>query len=88
MYSIADSDEILRKARAICEKDILLYKYEVRGASQTLNDRYTELRIQKKLGMGENALTFLYLLVRVTKPRIVVETGVANGDSTYYFLRV
>ncbi len=38
-------------------------------------------------GMGKDACTLLYILCRIIKPRIVIETGVANGFSTASILQ-
>jgi len=38
-------------------------------------------------GMGKDACAFLYILCRIIKPRIVIETGVANGFSSASILQ-
>ena len=38
-------------------------------------------------GMGKDACTLLYILCRILRPRIVVETGVANGFSSASILQ-
>ena len=47
-----------------------------------LRDRLTN----SDYGMDIESAKFLYLLVRLTKPESVVETGVANGISTFFIL--
>jgi len=41
---------------------------------------------QIEFGLGKNICRLLYLLVKLSQPEIVVETGVANGFSSSYIL--
>lgn len=52
--------------------------------------RYSHSRTQYETHNGTNldeeASKFIYFWVRLSKPKNVLETGVANGESTYYLL--
>ncbi len=54
--------------------------------SQKLNKRYSEVALNYpiKSGMTNSELKFLYFAVRTLKPETVVESGVANGVSTFF----
>lgn len=53
-----------------------------------LKERYEEAHLGFEYGWGVEQLTalFLYYAVRTLKPRVVVETGVANGHSSFFIL--
>jgi predicted O-methyltransferase YrrM len=55
---------------------------------QMLNERYAKTVLVYPRHFGSEALTSrtLYLIVRARKPRIVLETGVANGSSSLVML--
>jgi predicted O-methyltransferase YrrM len=46
----------------------------------------TKLNYPQDFGIDESEAKFLYGVVRKIKPEIFVETGVANGDSSFFIL--
>ena len=50
-------------------------------------DEAREFLGRRSGGMGKDAYTLLYILCRILRPRIVVETGVANGFSSASILQ-
>jgi predicted O-methyltransferase YrrM len=67
----------------------LLFKDDVGYLRKQLATRYSERDIKNfsigaSVGLKEVAI---YLIVRKFKPRFMVETGVANGISTYFILK-
>lgn len=51
--------------------------------------RYTEVptHYQRNLAIGRKSSLLIYQLVRLTRPAVIVETGVANGESSYFLLK-
>jgi hypothetical protein len=62
---------------------------EHRELGDELKRRYRERDLAFPPGhaIAEGTSFLLYALARIRRPRTVVETGVANGHSTYYLLR-
>jgi len=65
---------------------------EYDALSRELHDRYMRLRADglshpANWAVEDQTSRLLYLLVRVMRPLSVVETGVANGHSTFFLLR-
>lgn len=62
---------------------------EFAGVAQDLEDRYAQadLKYLRRKGMEEEATKLLYYMTRILQPERTVETGVANGHSTYALLR-
>jgi predicted O-methyltransferase YrrM len=55
---------------------------------QELRARYASRRLgfPRPWAVERNTSSLIYLMTRLTRPRIVLETGVANGHSTYLLL--
>jgi predicted O-methyltransferase YrrM len=64
------------------------YLTEIQDLREELERRYREkaFRFPREFGIEHDAETLLYALVRSRKPRIVLETGVANGHCTVVLL--
>lgn len=61
---------------------------EYRSFSLALNERYksVDLKYPLEFAIEISSSYFLYSLVRIMKPSNIVETGVANGHSSYFLL--
>lgn len=70
-------------------EDLKRYRTEFLDVTVELQRRYSEvsLRFPVRWQTERQTSEALYLLVRALKPRTIVETGVANGHSSYVFLR-
>ena len=63
-------------------------KEEFNLLTQKLNDRYRSTNLDYPLNFATEIKTsyFLHSIVRVLKPASIIETGVANGHSSYFIL--
>ena len=86
---LSDTDVTLKK---IMVTDAIPHlekiREEYKSISLALNERYKSVHLKYPLEFAIETLSsyFLYLLVRLTKPSNIVETGVANGHSSYFLL--
>lgn len=73
------SDEVIQSPK---------FKDEFECLSLVLSERYKQINLNYPLAFATETQSsyFLYSLVRVLKPITIVETGVANGHSTFYLL--
>jgi predicted O-methyltransferase YrrM len=64
------------------------YKGEFEGLKTELKSRMKNLKLNYPLDFAieENTAFFLYSFIRIVKPLKLVETGVADGVSTYFIL--
>ena len=64
-------------------------KQEFELLTQILDERYKETNLEYPLNFATETSTsyFLYSTVRILKPANIVETGVANGHSSYFILK-
>jgi len=60
---------------------------EAHAAELERRTRSTVLVFPERFAVERESGVLLYLITRVLRPRVVVETGVANGASTFFFLR-
>lgn len=67
---------------------LLNLKEEFNLLTNILNERYRKSRLDYPLNFATEISTsyFLYLTVRILKPANIIETGVANGHSSYFIL--
>lgn len=76
------TEEYIHTTHNLLQETILLYR--------KVNNRFTPdkgLSYQLLYPLVSNKMQMLYFLIRKTKPQIVVETGVAAGESTSYILQ-
>lgn len=61
---------------------------EYNGLSRVLQDRYHQAKpnYPESWKLKSSFSLFVYLLCRVVKPKTTVETGVANGDSSFFVI--
>lgn len=71
------------------QKDIGDVAAEHSAAEAELASRYSDLALPmpREFAVGSETALALYGIVRLLKPKTVVETGVGNGHSTYFLLR-
>ena len=86
---LSDADVALKKI--IVAYDIPQFEKirdEFNALSLTLNERYKNTNLEYPLEFATEASSsyFLYSLVRILRPLNIVETGVANGHSSYFLL--
>lgn len=83
-----DVERILELLGVQEDSEFLTYVREYRLLSKILETRYSRIRLTypENWKIGENTSMFLYVGIREIKPKVVVETGVANGHSTYFIL--
>jgi predicted O-methyltransferase YrrM len=91
LYNIAELqtvnlEELVSYNLAISKNTYSAFGSEFLKISQKLNKRYSKVALNYpvKSGMTNAGLKFLYFAVRMLKPKIIVESGVANGVSTFF----
>ena len=67
-------------------KDTITTEFE--SLSEDVSRRYAlrKLTFPEYYKVGDSSSLLIYALIRLLEPRTVLETGVANGHSTYYIL--
>lgn len=86
---IKDSRHLVRAV--VCDmsdEDWWLWASEFEGLSAQLaaTDKSAPLRYREHWAVEDDSAMFLYACMRFLKPEVVVETGLANGHSTFYLL--
>ncbi len=61
-------------------------EYEELATKLQMTHNYAKLKYPEDFKIEDKTAFLLYSLVRLYKPNVVVETGVANGHSTFYIL--
>ncbi len=80
--SFVSNDAIMKILPDLNDKDIKDILIEFEDLMQRLNVRLPN----PALGINKESSRLIYLLVRIIRPIQIVETGVANGISTYFIL--
>lgn len=85
LYQIAYNINFLSLSRKF---NIDQYNSEFQKVFERFNQirKSTKLNYPQDFGIDESEAKFLYGVVRKIKPEIFVETGVANGDSSFFIL--
>ena len=86
---LADSDIALIKMMVTDNTSQLeKIKEEFESLSLALSGRYKNIDLEypPEFAIEVNSSYFLYALVRLLKPINIVETGVANGHSSFFYL--
>lgn len=67
--------------------DLITAEYD--EIEQEIEKWYSEVPMHypRHLAIGRKSSSLIYSLARVTRPSVVVETGVANGESSYLLLK-
>ena len=78
-------------------ENILQYELELNDIEQHVDNFFKKINLEKypslkkpypiDYSINKNSRNFLYLLCRILKPKIIVETGVAYGLSSLYILK-
>ena len=89
-YKIFLNDEEVIKEIKFQNEDNTISKFntEFDNLSSLLNERYKQVKLNYPIYFKAEVLSshFLYSLIRLSRPGKVVETGVANGHSSYFLL--
>ncbi|MFG1520221.1 MAG: class I SAM-dependent methyltransferase [Thermoplasmataceae archaeon] len=88
-FATSDPDEVLLKitgANVVMSSPYLREEFNL--LTQALNERYKNIILEYPSNFATELSTsyFLYSIVRIVKPMNIVETGVANGHSSYFML--
>lgn len=86
---VSDAEAALKKIMVTDEISYIeRIREEYKSISLALDMRYksVDLKYPHKFAIETLSSYFLYLLVRIIKPSNIVETGVANGHSSYFLL--
>ncbi len=88
MISSTSSEDIIESIFQASPQELTSLKHEYDQLADILKMRYHDLKMAFPINfaMGESSSFLIYAAVRIGKPEILVETGVANGQSTYFIL--
>lgn len=80
--------EFLRSVHGLDAPAMVRLQTEYTALRGQLEQRYRSRPLSHPplWGIGEGGAEILYYLVRLTRPRCMLETGVANGHSTFFIL--
>lgn len=86
----ASQSDVLKNIPRLFEApaDIVSLKAEFDLLKRGLDERYRKIKLTHptRFAIEDIASFFIYSLVRAIRPGAILETGVANGHSTYYIL--
>jgi predicted O-methyltransferase YrrM len=84
----SDPDDLLRTYCDIASAEIALLRHEYDELSSEISRRYRDrvLSYPRPWAVGEGSAFALYAIIRTVRPETVLETGVANGHSSFYIL--
>jgi predicted O-methyltransferase YrrM len=70
------------------KRDVPEFIFEFRALEKELTSRYLSRKIgyDRLMGICRNSAFLIYVLIRSLRPRVVHETGVANGISSFFIL--
>jgi predicted O-methyltransferase YrrM len=70
------------------EEDLARISEEYAQLQLELEERYKQAHLlsPKSWALGQSSSLLLYLIARIKKPAITLETGVGNGQSTFFLL--
>ncbi|EZQ11406.1 hypothetical protein CM19_00985 [Candidatus Acidianus copahuensis] len=84
--TFTDPNEILKLIN-LSASDISYLAEEYKKVKSVLEERYKEVKLSypANFAVAEGSSYLIYSLIRAFKPDIVVESGVANGHSTFLY---
>jgi predicted O-methyltransferase YrrM len=82
-------EQLLRGQFGVDEAEIALLRQEYDEHNAELSRRYADRRLDypRPWAFGSGSAFVLYALVRTMSPKTVLETGVANGHSSFFILQ-
>lgn len=85
--TFTDPNEILKTVN-LTASDFSFLAEEYKKVRSSLEERYKEVKLSypANFAIAEGSSYLIYSLIRIFKPDIVVESGVANGHSTFIML--
>lgn len=80
--------EVLEAIFKVDSNDLIQIRDEFEYLTEILKGRQTEYKLAfpANFALGSTSSLLIYSLIRIGKPKIIVETGVANGVSTFLIL--